>query len=99
MCLDQGMELAQWGVLGGGYFKPKELVGNDGGWNMPTVRTGAGKEADVAEVLEGVAKRKDTIITSVALAYVMHESPYVFPICGGMKVEHFVARSTQVSVM
>jgi aryl-alcohol dehydrogenase-like predicted oxidoreductase len=88
MCLDQGMALAPWGVLGGGSFKPKEQVGNDGGRNMPTVRTGARKEADVAEVLERVARRKGTLITSVALAYVMHKSPYVFPICGGRKVEH-----------
>ena len=27
-------------------------------------------------------------MTSVALAYVMHKAPYVFPIVGGRKVEH-----------
>jgi len=42
----------------------------------------------VAEVLDKVAKRKGTIITSVAFAYVMHKAPYVFPICGGRKIEH-----------
>lgn len=88
MCMDQGMSLAPWGALGGGFFKPKEQVFQDGGRNMPTVRSGAGKEADVVEKLEAVAKRKGTLITSVALAYVMHKSPYVFPICGGRKVEH-----------
>jgi aryl-alcohol dehydrogenase-like predicted oxidoreductase len=88
MCMDQGMSLAPWGALGGGYFKPKEQVGKDGGRNMPSVRSGEGKEADVAEKLEAVAKRKNTPITSVALAYVLHKSPWVFPICGGRKIEH-----------
>lgn len=42
----------------------------------------------VSEVLEKIAKRKGTLIASVALAYVMHKAPYVFPICGGRKVDH-----------
>ena len=50
----------------------------------------AGNEAKVSDVLEKIANAKapDTPITSVALAYVMHKSPYVFPIVGGRKVEH-----------
>lgn len=86
MCMDEGMSLAPWGALGGGYFKPKEQWGKDGGRNLPQYRA---KDIEgVSEVLEKVAKRKGTIMTSVALAYVMHKSPYVFPICGGRKVEH-----------
>lgn len=42
----------------------------------------------VSEVLEKIAKSKGTLITSVALAYVMHKAPYVFPIVGGRKVDH-----------
>lgn len=42
----------------------------------------------VSDVLERIAKRKETLITSVALAYVMHKAPYVYPICGGRKVDH-----------
>jgi len=42
----------------------------------------------ISRVLEAVADRKGTIITSVALAYVMHKAPYVFPIVGGRTVEH-----------
>jgi hypothetical protein len=38
--------------------------------------------------LEKIAKSKNTLITSVALAYVLHKAPYVFPIVGGRKVEH-----------
>lgn len=86
MCIDQGMGLAPWGALGGGYFKPKEQIGKDGGRNLPGVKTG--KEEMVTEVLQKIAERKGTLITSVALAYVMHKAPYVFPICGGRKAEH-----------
>lgn len=86
MCMDEGMSLAPWGALGGGYFKPKEQWGKDGGRNLPQHRA---KDVEgVSEVLEKVAKRKGTVMTSVALAYVMHKSPYVFPICGGRKIEH-----------
>ena len=86
MCMDEGMSLAPWGALGGGYFKPKEQVGKDGGRNLPHVKA---KDAEqVSEVLDKIAKRKGTLVTSVALAYVMHKAPYVFPICGGRKVSH-----------
>ena len=86
MCLNEGMSMAPWGVLGGGYFKPKEQVHKDGGRKLPHVKAAYAEQ--VAEVLERVAKRKNTLITSVAMAYVMHKAPYVFPICGGRKIEH-----------
>lgn len=86
MCMDEGMSLAPWGALGGGYFKPKEQIGKDGGRNLPHVKSNHAEQ--VSEVLEKIAKRKVTLITSVALAYVMHKAPYVFPICGGRKVDH-----------
>ncbi|MES2481469.1 MAG: aldo/keto reductase, partial [Pseudomonadota bacterium] len=37
---------------------------------------------------EAIAKKKNTQITSVALAYVMHKAPHVFPIVGGRTVGH-----------
>lgn len=86
MCMDQGMALCPWGALGGGYFKPQDQIHKDGGRKMPNVA--AKNAALVSETLERVARRKGTLITSVALAYVLHKSPYVFPICGGRKVEH-----------
>lgn len=48
------------------------------------------KYARIAGVLEEIANRKgkSTLITSIALAYVMHKAPYVFPIVGGRKVDH-----------
>ena len=42
----------------------------------------------VSDVLERIAEEKGTIITSVALAYVLHKATYVFPIVGGRKLEH-----------
>lgn len=42
----------------------------------------------VSKVLEKIANAKGTLMTSVAMAYVMHKSPNVFPIVGGRKIEH-----------
>lgn len=49
-----------------------------------------GNEEKVSNVLEDIANAKSPVppITSVALAYVMHKSPYVFPIVGGRKISH-----------
>lgn len=42
----------------------------------------------MSKKLEEIANKKNTQITSVALAYAMHKYPYVFPIVGGRKIEH-----------
>jgi aryl-alcohol dehydrogenase-like predicted oxidoreductase len=87
LCAEDGMAIAPWGAVGMGQFKSKEAreQSNEEG-RKPVVPL---PNADVvADVLEKIAKRKETLITSVALAYVMHKAPYVFPICGGRKVEH-----------
>ncbi|KIX09818.1 uncharacterized protein Z518_00899 [Rhinocladiella mackenziei CBS 650.93] len=89
MCRDEGMGLAPWGVLGGGYFKPSTAIQAEaGGRNMPTVRTG--KEAEVSAALEKIANTRSPPVplTSIALAYVMHKTPYVTPIIGGRKLSH-----------
>ena len=89
MCRDEGMGLAPWGSLGGGYFKPSQGTKTEkGGRNMPSVTTG--KEAAVSLVLEKIATARSPPLplTSVALAYVLHKTPYVTPIVGGRKVSH-----------
>ncbi|KAF2477054.1 norsolorinic acid reductase [Lindgomyces ingoldianus] len=86
MCMEEGMALAPWGAIGGGYFKPKEEWGKDGSRTFTGGATG--KEEKVSLVLGKIAQAKGTLITSVALAYVMHKAPYTFPIVGGRKVEH-----------
>ncbi|KAF2217321.1 hypothetical protein CERZMDRAFT_81249 [Cercospora zeae-maydis SCOH1-5] len=89
MCEAEGMGLAPWGALGGGYFKTEEQQNLQEGRNMSAVgRPPDPRNAEVAKVLEKIADRKSTLITSVALAYVMHKTPNVFPIVGGRKIEH-----------
>ncbi|KAF2686217.1 Aldo/keto reductase [Lentithecium fluviatile CBS 122367] len=86
MCIEEGLALAPWGVLGGGGFKSKE---EEEGRTTDIGRTG--KEDEVRGVLEGIAKEKGTGNASVALAYVMHKAPYVFPIVGGRKISHLTS--------
>ncbi|KAI1481886.1 norsolorinic acid reductase [Daldinia eschscholtzii] len=84
----EGMSLAPWGALGGGKFKTDEQR------QRKTVgRAGDATEAEisVSRALESVAIRRNTIITSVAQAYVMHKTPYVFPIVGTRTKEHLKA--------
>ncbi|KAI0403731.1 norsolorinic acid reductase [Xylaria palmicola] len=87
MAKHEGMALAPWGALGSGHFKTEEQRRKGEG------RSAQPTEAEVAvtRALEAVAKRKDTLITSVAQAYVTHKTPYVFPIVGGRTVEHLRA--------
>jgi aryl-alcohol dehydrogenase-like predicted oxidoreductase len=84
MARDEGMALAPWGSLGGGMFKTEEQRKTQGGRNVQPDE----KAVMVSKALEAVANRRNTIITSVALAYVMHKTPYVFPIVGGRTVDH-----------
>lgn len=90
MALDEGMALAPWGAIGGGSFKTRAQRQNpeDGGRKMQMMVIG--NEEKVSNVLEDIANAKSPVppITSVALAYVMHKSPYVFPIVGGRKISH-----------
>jgi aryl-alcohol dehydrogenase-like predicted oxidoreductase len=88
MCLSEGMALAPWGALGGGSFKTKEQRESGEGRKAFAPIASSGKEEKVSQVLEEIANKKGTVMTSVALAYVMHKSPYVFPIVGGRKVDH-----------
>ncbi|KAI9749882.1 MAG: hypothetical protein M4579_006702 [Chaenotheca gracillima] len=82
----EGMALAPWGALGGGDFKTeaqrKETEGRSSGMKHSE------HSAAVSKVLEKIANQKKTIMTSVALAYVLTKAPYVFPIVGGRKIEH-----------
>ncbi|KAI1498683.1 aldo/keto reductase [Biscogniauxia marginata] len=86
MCKAEGMGLAPWGALGGGKFKSEEQRRN----KKKEGRSDEASEADIkiSRVLESIANRKNTIITSVAQAYVTHKAPYVFPIVGGRTIEH-----------
>ena len=89
MCKAEGMGMTPWGALGGGNFKSEKQrkvakAEGQGRNAMPATE----REIKVSKVLEKIADRKGTLITSVALAYVMHKAPYVFPVIGGRKVDH-----------
>lgn len=86
MCASEGMGLAPWGALGGGSFKSEEQRNNQ----EKGRQAGGASEAaiKISKVLEKIAEKQNTQITSIALAYVMSKTPYVFPIVGGRKVDH-----------
>ncbi|KAI9866804.1 MAG: hypothetical protein M1813_000746 [Trichoglossum hirsutum] len=86
MCQAEGMGITPWGALGGGHFKSESERQKLEGRNMPGGPSE--KEIKVSTVLEMIAEKHKTLITSVALSYIMHKVPYVFPICGGRKLSH-----------
>jgi aryl-alcohol dehydrogenase-like predicted oxidoreductase len=86
LCAEDGMAIAPWGALGGGQFKSASSPEKGRSTVYPSEHAAA-----VREVLEKLAERKGTLTTSVALAYVTHKAPYVFPIVGGRKLEHLKA--------
>ena len=96
MCESEGMALAPWGALGRGTFmSPEEYEKKDEG------RKKVGQSENVKKVsaaLDKLAKEKETLITSIALAYVRHKSPYVFPIVGGRKIEHLKGNIEALSI-
>lgn len=95
MARDEGMALAPWGALGGGMFKTEEEYANSEGRKMRAQSENAKR---ITGALHKIAKAKGTIVTSIALAYVMHKSPYVFPIVGGRKIEHLKGNIEALSI-
>ncbi|KIJ54200.1 hypothetical protein M422DRAFT_154297 [Sphaerobolus stellatus SS14] len=95
MCRSEGMAIAPWGVLGQGRLRTDEdeKRRKESGENGRTMygpqweRTPG--EVRIARKLEEIAKEVGVKhITSVAIAYVMHKTPFVFPVLGGRKIEH-----------
>ena len=87
MCAAERTGLMPWGTLGGGNFKSEKQREHTKG-NGRNLGGPSEKEIKVSATLEEIANSKGTTITSVALAYVMHKAPYVFPIVGSRKIEH-----------
>lgn len=81
----EGMALAPWSALGGGKFKSEEQRKAQEGRQMGPPNE---NEIAISKKLEEIANKKGSLITSVALAYVMHKAPHVFPIVGGRKIDH-----------
>ncbi|CCM02031.1 uncharacterized protein FIBRA_04107 [Fibroporia radiculosa] len=88
MALAEGMALAPWNVLASGKIRTDEEEER----RRQTGRTITGpdwertpEQRKLCQALEKVAKER-----TVAIAYVMQKTPYVFPIVGGRKVEHLM---------
>lgn len=95
LCIDDGIAIAPFGVLGMGYFRTsaqREAEKEQGareGRNVPFVDKP--KKIIMADTLEKLALARGTSITSIALAWARTKAPYVFPIVGGRKTEHLKA--------
>ncbi|PPR07340.1 hypothetical protein CVT26_013656 [Gymnopilus dilepis] len=99
MAREHGMALTVWNVLASGKLRSdkeeerreksgeqgRDLKLDDSGWKRGE------KERKYAAALSKVAKEvglDEDDVPAVAIAYVLHKTPYVFPIVGGRKVEH-----------
>ena len=89
MCRDEGMGLCPYGTLNQGRFQTeavfKEREKHNPGRNF--IKTSE-HDKKISKALEKIANEEGKKITDIALAYVLHKTPYVFPIVGGRKVEH-----------
>ncbi|KAL4924550.1 NADP-dependent oxidoreductase domain-containing protein [Aspergillus undulatus] len=86
MCRDQGMGIAPWGPLAQGKLKTAETRELTGGGRSDQVMTD--DEIRVSDILDEIAKDKNVSLPAVALAYLLHKTPYVIPIIGQRKIEH-----------
>ncbi|OJT12506.1 Aryl-alcohol dehydrogenase [NADP(+)] [Trametes pubescens] len=98
MCRHEGLALAVWGVLASGHIRTdaeearRAASGEGGRTIMGAAWERTPEERAVCAVLERVAGEVGAgeNIGAVAVAYVMHKAPFVFPIVGGRKVEHLL---------
>ncbi|RDW64877.1 norsolorinic acid reductase-1 [Coleophoma cylindrospora] len=88
MCESEGMAIAPWGTLGAGQFRTRAQLQSAEAKEGRNMFKNRETNIQVAEKLDAMSKKMDTSITSLALAYIMHKYPYVYPIIGGRKVEH-----------
>ncbi|CAG8211108.1 unnamed protein product [Penicillium olsonii] len=89
MCRDEQMSVCAYGSLGQGRFQTEASMRerentNTGRQSKPPTPV----EKSVSKVLEQIAVKKDIHVTGVAMAYILHKAPFVFPIVGGRKVDH-----------
>ncbi|VEU20613.1 DEKNAAC101399 [Brettanomyces naardenensis] len=88
MAASEGLALAPWGTLNQGKFQTEEGFKAREKKNPGRKNTASQRDKDVSKVLEKIAKEKGETIFSIALAYVFHKAPYVFPIVGARNIEH-----------
>lgn len=88
MARDEGMALCPWGALGGGKFTTEQKRREQDTGRDPNFAKPSENDVKVSQKLESIAKKKNTVLTSIALAYIRSKYPYVYPIVGGRKIEH-----------
>ncbi|OCH91305.1 Aldo/keto reductase [Obba rivulosa] len=105
MARAEGMALAPWNVLAAGKIRTdaeeekRRQTGEKGRTIFGPNWERTPEERKVCLALEEVAKQVGAkSITSVAIAYVMQKTPYVFPIVGGRKVEHLLDNIEALSI-
>ncbi|KAF2032454.1 Aldo/keto reductase [Setomelanomma holmii] len=88
MARDEGMALCPWGALGGGKFTTEQKRRDADTGRDPNFAKPSEKDRQISKKLESIAKKRNTALTSIALAYIRAKYPYVYPIVGGRKIEH-----------
>ncbi len=94
MCESEGLAITPWGVLGRGQFRSADDYARVGRKMGPQDET----HRRMLAILNDLAEKKNTLPTSIALAYVMHKVPYVFPVIGGRKVEQLKSNIDALAV-
>lgn len=104
MCRKEGMGLAPWGVIGQGKWMSKAQIEERkksgeafrGGGNADGLSE---KDLKMSEALEKIAEEigDGATVTSVAIAWALLKTPYVFPIIGGRKISHLRANIKALS--
>ena len=79
--------IAPWGALSRGQFRDGSKAEDAGRKPGPL----SDEHRRINETLAELAANKKTLPTSIALAYLTHKAPYVFPVVGGRKIEHLQA--------
>ncbi|KAJ9649902.1 hypothetical protein H2198_010777 [Neophaeococcomyces mojaviensis] len=99
MAIDEGMALCPYGTIGQGRFQTeavyKEREQHNPGRNFIPLSE---HDKRVSKKLENVAQAKGVELHNIALAYVFHKAPYVFPIVGGRKLEHIKGNISALAV-
>ncbi|KAL4987989.1 putative sterigmatocystin biosynthesis dehydrogenase stcV [Aspergillus falconensis] len=95
MCQSEGLALAPWGALGRGQFKSAEEFQQEGTRNMGPQEE---KHRLMGAKLAEVGQRKGVAVAAIALAYLLHKAPYVFPVIGCRTVEQLETNITSLGV-
>ncbi|RPD67490.1 Aldo/keto reductase [Lentinus tigrinus ALCF2SS1-7] len=105
MCVHEGLAITAWGVLGSGRIRTdaeeerRRQTGEKGRTILGPQWERTPEERAVCLVLEKIAKEVGAeSITAIAIAYLLHKAPFVFPIVGGRKVEQLMSNVEALSV-